>query len=67
MNAESFGQALRQAGLDAPVEAQGKVAVLGAPLPLDPATRRRVVALGREHGFANVAVELMPDADLPGD
>ena len=69
MSAQLFETALASAGIEATVEGQGKIAVLAptSPVPLDPASRRRIVALARAHGFANVALELAPRADLPGD
>jgi hypothetical protein len=56
---ESLQDALEQAGVVARVEARGKLAVLSAaPGKIDPATRRRIVAIAQEHGFTNVAVEI---------
>jgi hypothetical protein len=54
----AFRDALVAAGIEAEVEAVGKVAIVRAALPLNPGIRRRVVSLGREHGFSNVALEL---------
>ena len=69
MSAPLLEAALASVGIAATVEAQGKIAVLSpaSTLPLDAASRRRIVALARDHGFANVALELAPRADLPGD
>ena len=69
MSAEAVRQALAAGGIDATVEAQGRVAVLTtrAPLMLDAVSRRRIVALGREQGFSNIALELAPDENLSGD
>ena len=69
MKAERLEAALVSAiGPDARVEERGRVAILqSAIVPLDAASRRRIVALAREHGFANVALELAPDANLSGD
>jgi hypothetical protein len=67
VSADSLQQALSAAGVPAAVEAQGRVAVITSPVPLDAASRRRIVALGREHGFSNVALELAPDENLSGD
>jgi hypothetical protein len=45
------------------IEARGRLAVFtpGAPIAPDARVRRRLVALARQHGFANVAIELLPD------
>lgn len=52
----------------AEVSEEGRVAVIrAAEVALDRASRRELAALGREHGFSNVALELMPDAGLSGD
>ncbi len=69
MSASEFRQALAAAGIDATVEDQGRVAVLQAShnVATDKATRRRIVALGREHGFSNIALELASGENLPGD
>ena len=69
MSAENFQQALAASGIEVTVEEKGRVAVLttGSRLALDPASRRRIAALGREHGFSNIALELAPDENLSGD
>ena len=67
MSADALQRALAAIGIDSRVEERGRVAVLTGELPVDAAARRRVVALGRDHGFSNVAFELTLDADLPGD
>jgi len=69
MSAEAFNAALRLTLPGARVEAKGRVAILtvAEPLPVDGTSRRRIVAMAREHGFSNVALELTPDANLPGD
>jgi len=68
MNGVELQSALAAIGFEAKVEGQGRVAILRATsLPVDAASRRRMVALAREHGFANVALELAPDANLSGD
>ena len=67
MSADTLRQALTAVGVDAAIEEQGRVAVITSPVPLDAASRRRIVALGREHGFSNVALELAPDENLSGD
>ena len=69
MSAAEFREALSALGIAVAVEEQGRVAVVTAPrsLSLDPAQRRQVVALGRKHGFSNIALELAPDENLSGD
>jgi hypothetical protein len=69
MNADGFREALAGAGIDVAVDGQGRVAVVITPpgRSLDRAQRRQVVALGRMHGFSNVALELAPDENLSGD
>jgi hypothetical protein len=69
MSAVEFREALAAVGIDVGVEELGRVAVVTtqAPLPLDAARRRQVVALGRKHGFSNIALELAPDENLSGD
>ena len=69
MSAAEFRDALSAAGITAAVEEQGRVAVVTAAgsLALDGAQRRQVVALGRKHGFSNIALELAPDENLSGD
>lgn len=68
MSARQLAEALAEAGIGAAVEEQGRIAIVtSASLPLDAASRRRIVALAREHGFANVALDLAPDANLSGD
>ena len=67
---------LAERGLRLRVEGMGGVALVtgetGMPPTLDPPTRRAIVQLAREAGFANVALELPPspseaaDAPLPG-
>lgn len=59
MSLESLQDALEKAGVAAAVEARGKLVVLSlAGVKLDPASRRRIVAIAQEHGFSNVAVEI---------
>jgi hypothetical protein len=69
MTVSGFGDELRASHPDARVEAHGRLAVIaaGGVVSLDALSRRRVVALARAHGFSNVALELTPDANLPGD
>lgn len=52
------------------IEARGRLAVFTpvSPFVPDAGMRRRLVALARQHGFANIAIELAPDhAHLPRD
>ena len=69
MSAHEFAAALTSLGIPCQLEEQGKLAViiLAATVSLDAPMRRTIVALGRTHGFANVCVELRPDAALPRD
>ena len=70
MNIETLAKDLADVAIGVRTEERGRVAVLipEAALPLDGPTRRRIVALAREHGFTNVCLELTPrDANLPGD
>jgi hypothetical protein len=69
MSAATFQESLASAGIDAVVEEKGRVAVITTRenVPLDGASRRRIVALGREHGYSNIALELAPDENLSGD
>ena len=64
--AVALAHALEALGVRCRIEARGRLALLVAedvrPL-VDPATRRRVAALGAAHGFSHVALEL----DLPPD
>jgi hypothetical protein len=66
----SLEAAFAAAGVPGRVEAHGRLAVFvpRSSLPLDGPTRRRLVALARDHGFTNLAVEVTePDADLSRD
>jgi hypothetical protein len=69
-NAKALERALSAEGVAGPIESRGRLAVL-TPEPgtrFDARVRRRLVALAREHGFTNLAVELAPsDANLSGD
>jgi hypothetical protein len=69
MSADGFREALAAIGIDARVDGQGRVAVVttGTRLSFDAGSRRRIVALGREQGFSNIALELAPDENLSGD
>jgi hypothetical protein len=67
VSAEAFAASLAAIGLEAKVEAHGRVALLQVDTPLDRASRRKIIASGRAHGFTNVALELAPDANLSGD
>ncbi len=69
MSADAFNAALRLTHPGARVQAEGRVAIItvGGVLPVDGSSRRRIVAMAREHGFSNVALELTPDANLSGD
>ena len=70
MSATAFQADLTAAGLSLQVEERGRMAVVipAGGAAMDPAARRRVVALARQHGFSNVCIELAPrDANLPGD
>ena len=69
MSADSLQHALAAIGIDAVVEGKGRIAVLTVcgSVSLDNASRRRIVALGREQGFSNIALELAPDENLSGD
>jgi hypothetical protein len=62
MNVAGLRDALRQAGIRCEVEAEGKVAVVTPATSEDatdwPAMAERVVAMAREHGFANAALEV---------
>ena len=69
MSADAFNAAVRGILPGARIEAEGRVAILSleAAIPMNASSRRRIVALAREHGFSNVALELTPDANLSGD
>jgi hypothetical protein len=69
MSAQDFTSALTSLGIPCQLEEQGKLAVIipAATVNLDSRMRRTIVALGRTHGFANVCVELRPDAAFPRD
>lgn len=50
-------------GVAGRIEARGRLAVFtpGSSFAPDARMRRRLVALARQHGFANIAIELAPD------
>lgn len=50
-------------GVTGRIEARGRLAVFtpASSIAPDARMRRRLVALARQHGFANIAIELAPD------
>ena len=64
MSAESLLQALAELGVRGDIEARGALAIF-APTPdaavllRDPAIRARAVAIAPEHGFTNIALEVV--------
>jgi hypothetical protein len=74
MSATALAAALRADGVDCEVEARDRLAVVrerdGGDALIDPAVRRRALALARAHGFTHLALELTDPGDgaaLPGD
>lgn len=66
MSAEGLQAALASLGVHGRIETRDRLAVLiatddQATLLLDEATRDRAVRSAREHGFANLALELSDD------
>ncbi len=63
MNAMQLEHALRALGTDAVVDAEGAVAVMRMraedPRLADAAYRRSLVAVAAEHGFRNLALEVV--------
>jgi hypothetical protein len=60
MSDAALRDALAGIGLDVEVEGRAKVAVIRAKtgIVVSSGERRRIVALGRQHGFSNVSLEL---------
>ena len=56
-------RSIAEEGVVGRIEARGRLAVFtpGSPIAPDARMRRRIVALARQHGFANMAIELAPD------
>ena len=72
--ADSLGRSLASIGVAGRVEAHDRLAVLVSSDPSmwnDAQVRRRALALAREHGFTNLALEIGDDtatrATLPRD
>lgn len=66
MSAEVLETALASLGVRGRIETRDRLAVLiatddEAVVLLDEATRGRAVAIAREHGYANLALELTDD------